>query len=157
MNEEYPTHIKKNRDILCPILKLPKSKPNYKDKCRLQGDKLVINGIHYMVNDLHQLPPELVAYKAAQRTDSHSLVFHGELSPFSNFHETPFVYDNNHFATSEHFIQYQKAMFFGDSYTANAILASSSPYEAKKHSYQINGMNQMEWKQHAYDICFQGV
>ena len=53
MNEEYPTHIKKDRDMLCPILKLAKSKPNYKDKCRLQGDKLVINGIHYTVNDLH--------------------------------------------------------------------------------------------------------
>ena len=67
------------------------------------------------------------------------------------------MYDNNHFATSEHFIQYQKAMFFGDSYTANAILGSSSPYKAKRLSYQINGMNQMEWKQHAYDICFHGV
>ena len=128
----------------------------YKDKCRLQGDKLIINRIHYTVNDL-QLPPELAAHKAAQCTDTHSLVFHGELSPFSNFHNAPFVYDNNHFVTSEHFIQYQKAMFFGDSYTANAILGSSSPYEAKRLSYQINRMNWTEWKQHACDICFHGV
>ena len=157
MNEEYPTHIKKNRDILCPILKLAKSKPIYKDKCRLQGDKLVINGIHYTVNDLHQLLPELAAYKTAQCTDNHSLVFHGELSPFSNFHKAPFVYDNQHFATSEYFIQYQKAMYFGDSYIANAILSISSPYETKRLSYQINGMNRIEWKQHACDICFHGV
>ena len=157
VNEEYPTHIKRNRDILHPILKLAKSKPIYKDKCGLQGDKLVINGIHYTVNDLHQLPPELAAYKAAQHVDSHSLVFHDELSPFSNFHKAPFVYDNQHFATSEHFIQYQKAMYFVDSYTANALLSSSSPYEAKRLSYQINGMNQIEWKQRAYDICFHGV
>ena len=131
--------------------------PTYKDKCRLQGDKLVINRIHYTVNDLHRLPPELAAHKAAQCSDNHSLVFHGELSPFSNFHKTPFVHENQHFVTSEHFIQYQKAMYFGDSYTTNAILSSSMPYEAKRLSYQINGVNQNEWKQHAYDICFQGV
>ena len=48
-------------------------------------------------------------------------------------------------------------MYFGDSYTINAILSSSTPYEGKMLSYQINGVNQNEWKQHAYDICFQGV
>ena len=109
------------------------------------------------MKDLSHLPQDLAAYKAAQHTDNHSLVFHWELSPYSNFHSAPFVYDNQHFATSEHFIQYQKAMFFGDTFTANAILNSSTPYEARRLSYQINGVNPGEWEDNAYDICFNGI
>ena len=112
---------------------MAKSNPNYKEKCKLQGDRLVINRISYMVNDLHRLPPELSTYKAAQCTDNYSLVFHGELSPFSNFHKAPFTYDKEHFPTLEHFIQYQKAMYFGDTSTANEILHCSTPYEAKNY------------------------
>ena len=48
-------------------------------------------------------------------------------------------------------------MFFSDIYTANALLNSSTPYEAKRLSYQINGANQGEWKADTYDICFKGV
>ena len=36
-------------------------------------------------------------------------------------------------------------MLFGDTYTANAILKAETPYEAKKLSYQIKGMNKDEW------------
>ena len=89
--------MKKSRDTLRPILKLAKSIPDYKEKSKLQGDKLVINGITYTVNDLHRLPPELAAYKAAQHTDNHLLVFHGELSPFSNFHKAPFIYNREQY------------------------------------------------------------
>ena len=46
-NEELPPHIKKRRDRLLPIYHLAKSLPKYHDKCRLTGDKLVINGISY--------------------------------------------------------------------------------------------------------------
>ena len=36
-------------------------------------------------------------------------------------------------------------MMFGDTYTANTILKADTPYEAKKLSYQINGINKEEW------------
>ena len=157
VNEEYPMHMKRNRDILQPILKLAKTLPAYKDKSHLQGDELVIDGTHYTVKDLSHLPPDLAPYKAAQHTDNHTLVFHGELFPYSNFLKAPFTHDNQHFPTSEHFIQYQKAMFFGDTYAANAILHSDTPYEAKRLFYQINGANSAECKESAYDICFAGI
>ena len=145
LNEEFPAHMKRNQDILRPILKLAKSIPEYQERCRMQGDKLLINGTHYSMNDLARLPPELATFKAAQKTDSESIVFHGELSPYSNFHYTPFKIDGQEFSTSEHYIQYCKAMYFRDKFTANAILNSSTPYEAKKLSYQINGINTGKW------------
>ena len=107
----------------------------------MQGDKLVISGTYFSINDLARLPPKLAAFKAAQKTDLKSIVFHGELSPYLHFHHTPFNIDDQEFSTSEHYIQYCKAMYFGDTFTVNAILNSSTPYEAKKLSYQINGVN----------------
>ena len=145
INEEFPPHMKSNRDILRPILKLVKSLPQYREKSRLQGEKLIINGTHYGVKDIGGLPPELAAYKAAQKSDTLLIIFHGELSPFSNFHNATFVIDGEKFPTSEHYIQYQKAMLFGDTYTANAILKAETPFEAKKLSYQIKGINKDEW------------
>ena len=130
INEEFPPHMIRNWDILRPILKLVKSLPQYREKSKLQGEKLVINGTHYGVKDLGGLPPDLAAYKAAQKSDTLLIVFHGELSPYSNFHNATFVVDGEKFSTSEHYIQYQKAMLFGDTYTANAILKADIPFEA---------------------------
>ena len=53
VNEEFPMNIKKNRDTLRPILKLAKSLPEYRDKCKITQDRLIVNGITYTVHDLH--------------------------------------------------------------------------------------------------------
>ena len=112
-------------------MRLDKSLPQYRDKSRLENDKLIINGIGYTLNGLGKLPPDLAAYKAAEKTDSETIVFQGELSPWSNFHHAPFTINNQRFTTSEHWIQFQKALLFGDSITANKILQCDTPYEAK--------------------------
>ena len=67
------------------------------------------------------------------------------------------LFDNQKYPTSEHYIQYSKAMLFGDSITANAILKADTPYEVKRLSYQINGVNREEWKEHGYEICLRGI
>ena len=109
------------------------------------------------MDDLAWLPLELAAYKAAQKSDANTLVFHGELSPYSNFHNSPFIYDGQHYPMAEHYIQFSKAMFFRDTHIANAILRAKTPYEAKKLSYQINGVSGQEWYVQGYDICYKGV
>ena len=109
------------------------------------------------MKDLHWLPIELAAYKAAQMEDEKTIVFHGELSPYSNFHPSPFVIEGQRFPTAEHWIQYSKAMFFGDSFVDNAILHCESPYEAKKLSYQINGVDKQQWIENVFDKCYTGV
>ena len=157
MNKEYPSHMKKNRDVLRPILKLAKGLPDYRELTKLQGDELIINGIPYGVKDLHWLPAELAAYKAAQKEDENMIVFRGELSPYSDFHPSPFIIEGQRFPTAEHWIQYSKAMFFGDSFVANAILNCDSPYEAKKLCYQINGVDKQQWRDNRFDKCYTGV
>ena len=71
VNEEYPVSMKRNCDILRLILRLAKTLPEFREKSKLQGDKLIISGTYYSVNDLALLRQELAACKAAQKSDSH--------------------------------------------------------------------------------------
>ena len=130
-NEELPPHIKKRRDRLLPIYHLAKSLPEYRDKCRLTGDKSVINGISYQIEDIPKLPPDLAAYKSSEKSNNTHIVFAGELSPYSNFHPSPFIINGQSFHSSEQWVQYQKALTFRDSYTANQILQSDTALECK--------------------------
>ena len=59
INDEYPIEVKRNRDILRPILKLAKGIPHYRDKCKLTGDRLIVNSITYTVDDMTKLPADL--------------------------------------------------------------------------------------------------
>ena len=83
VNEEYPIQIKKARDRLRPIFQMIKSNPKYKEKCKLQGDKLMVDGVKYTVDNLGDLPIKLAAYQAAEKCNDTTLVFHGEWSPIS--------------------------------------------------------------------------
>ena len=131
--------------------------PQYREKSKMVADKLFINGISYGVDDIPTLPPELAAYKAAERSNETHLVFAGELSPYSNMHRSPFIINSQQFHSSEQWIQYQKALAFGDSYTANLILQSDSALDCKRLSYKIKGVDIEKWRNEGYDLCFDGV
>ena len=156
-NEEYPLHIKCNQDKLRPILRLAKTLPQYREKSKLVADKLIINGTSYGVDDIPTLPPDLAAYKAAEKSNDTHLVFTGELSPYSNLHRSPFIINSHQFHSSEQWIQYQKALAFGDSYTANLILQSESALDCKWLSYKIKGVDNVKWHNEGYELCFDGV
>ena len=98
INNEYSTHVKRQRDSQRPILKLAKSIPEYREKSKLEGNHLVINGIKYGIEDLRKLPNDLAPYKAAQKENKKYIAFHGELSPYSNFHRSPFTLNNHQFS-----------------------------------------------------------
>ena len=67
ISNEYPLHIKRATDMLWLILQLAKSLPMFLDKSKIEGDHLVINGVHYSLQDIHKLPPELAALKVPKR------------------------------------------------------------------------------------------
>ena len=142
MNNEYPLHVKCARDTLCLILQPAKSLPLFQEKSKIEGDHLVINGINYGIQDISKLQPELAGFKAIQKEDENYIAFHRELSPYSNFHRSKFKIDTHTYHSSDQWIQYQKAILFGDSFTANQILTCSTPYEENQLGYQINGF---EW------------
>ena len=109
------------------------------------------------MENIGDLPVEITAYRAAERTNNSHLVFHGELSPYSNFHPGKFTLEGLEFSTAEHYIQYQKALYFGDSITANSILKSVTVLDAKRLSYRIDNFNRQQWVRDGYEICERGV
>ena len=72
INDEYPVEIKRNRDKLRPILRLVKGLPQYRVKCKLSGDWLIINGNTYTVEEMHKLPHDLAPYLATQMLNASS-------------------------------------------------------------------------------------
>ena len=157
VNHEYPPYIKRNRDRLRPILRLAKNSQKYKDKCRLENDILILDGNRYTINDIATLPEEVAAYKSAQKVDDNSLAFHGEFSPFSNFHKSPFIWKQINFHCAEQFIQYQKAVTANDTIVAEEVLKCGTALEAKKLGYRIKGFNMQKWSTEGYDICHEGI
>ena len=140
-----------------PIYHLAKSIPYYHDKCRLSNDKLIINGAAYQIEDLSKLPADLTTYKTAEKSNDTHLVFAGELSPYSNLHHSLFVVNGQCFHSSEQWVQYQKALTFGNSFTANQILQCETPLECKNLSYNINGVDREKWMSVGYELCFDGI
>ena len=117
----------------------------------------MINGITYKVEDIPNLPLDLAAYKAAEKSNDSHLVFSGDLSPYSNLHRSLFIINRQNFHSTEQWIQYQKTLMFGDSFTANQILQSETPMECKQLSYKIHGVDREKWKNEGYEICYSGV
>lgn len=155
VNEEFSLHI--NHDMLRPILRLAKSLPEFHDKSKLENDKLVINGMTYTTLDLHRLPPELAPYKTTQKSNATTIGFQGELSPWSNFHYSPFEIDGKQFTTAEHWIQSTKATFFQDKKIAEAIINCNTALEAKRWGYKVQGFDPKIWNEKGYDLCLPGI
>ena len=65
INNEYPLYVKRIRDTLRLILRLAKTNPQCKEKSKLEGDHLLINGTNFGISDLNKLPSDLAPYKAA--------------------------------------------------------------------------------------------
>ena len=93
-------HLKSNR--------IAKSIQSLKDKSKMDDGQLIINGIKYGLSDISKLPTEVAAYKAAQCENENHLAFHGELSPYSNFHQSLFTINNHEYHSAEHWIQFQQ-------------------------------------------------
>ena len=145
------------RATLRPILNLARKNNMYKGKCKLEGDCLIITGTKYTLDTLDKLPQDLAPYKAAQKSTQDTLVFHGPLTPLSNFHKSPFIVGTNKYHSTEQYIQYQKACHFKDYQTAGDILKSKTPIDSKTLSRNIVNYDKESWKTVAKEVCKNGI
>ena len=83
VDREYVPEIERKRRILLPILKAAKQFTDYKKKCRLEDDKVVINGWKYGMENLHQLPREIDVLEITSKSDSKCVGFFGALNPLT--------------------------------------------------------------------------
>ena len=137
IDREYNEETENNRRILCPILKAARSKEEYKKKCKMERDNLIIKGKTYTVDNLSSLPEEINGYNSTSKSDSDSLGFFGELNPMSNFHRCSFKLDDIEYHSAEQFIQREKALLLKDNTRAQKILGAKTPIECKCLSQEI--------------------
>lgn len=65
--------------------------------------------------------------------------------PFSQWHPCTFVVEQQSFTHAEQYMMYAKALLFGDSATAEQILAAKSPREQKQLGRQVAGFDEKVW------------
>ena len=104
-----------------------------------------------------KLLPDLVSYLAVQKENDDHIVFHSELSLWSNFHRSAFHLNGYQYHSAEQWIQFQKGMLFEDSNTANQILKSSTPQECKRLSHYLHGVDHAKWQIEGYELCLDGL
>ena len=84
-------------------------------------------------------------------TDKYVLFWDG---PFSNWHKTMFILDDNVFYTSEHAYMYYKALSFNDCGTALKILETTHPSAAKELGRAVRNYDESHWASIRYQIMF---
>ena len=93
--------------MLLPVLKSAKQIEGYK-KCRLEEDKVVINGRRYGTDNLHQLPNdinEINVFDITSRSNEKCVGFFSALNLLSNFYESRFKVEGSEYLSMEQFIQ----------------------------------------------------
>ena len=157
VDREYGEETEKNRKLLRPIFNLARKHPDYKNKCRMDGDVLVIKGMCYTVDNLHSLPEEINGASASSKSNETTMAFFGELNLLSNFYKCEFEYTGINFHSSEQMIQYMKAIFFEDTVSATSILNCETALECKRASAYIKGYSNKTWSKCAQEMCEGGI
>ena len=138
--------IQQRRHTLWPIVKIVVKMDKDKGKAKLKYDKLILDGIEYGVEDLNNLPDDMLTLNLCQKSNDNTIEFFRQHSPFSNFYQASFEHDGHHFKISEHAIQYTKAIMFEDVKTAERMLASDSAKEAKQCDRKVRNFKMTTWQ-----------
>ena len=157
VDREFTPEVEEKRKILRPILRLARTKDKYKGKCKLDEDKLVIQGMKFSVNTLGNLPQDLNGYYVTSKFGEGTIAFFGQLNPFLNFHPAPFTKNGKNYPTSEHYIQEACALHFNDKTSAHRVLNTETPLQAKKIRNEIVGYNQDRWMEVAKRLVKPGI
>ena len=124
-----PKKYKDNETYYEPILRLASKLPEYKWKCKLENNTLIIQGKCYNIEDISQLPENLLPIKATQKQDDTTIGYFSQLCLYCNFFHSKFVISNLTFKTSEHYVHYTKAMYCNDTGTTRKILECETPHQ----------------------------
>ena len=103
----------------------------------MDGARFILDGKTYTKDNLHKLPEKISSYNVSTKTNDNVVGFFGELSPFSNFHPSHFVHNDQAYHCMKQLTQHEKAKLFGDSEASNKILKAKSGLECKQIAYDI--------------------
>jgi ribA/ribD-fused uncharacterized protein len=78
-------------------------------------------------------------------------------SPFSNWYPSKFTHNGITFTRAEQYMMYQKAMLFGDTAVAQAILLTDNPKEQKDLGRLVSNYDDEKWAAVRVDVMVEGL
>jgi ribA/ribD-fused uncharacterized protein len=152
--EDFPWEVQQRRRVLKPILRQAITKLG-PDSAYLSGDRLVIRGVTYTVDNLSNLPPDLqLANISTPHIEGNIVAFYNEFSPFSNFHRANFTVEGRNYVHVEQFFTAKKAEINGNVELHEQIMNEESPYKCKALARQLQ--NSVEWKREQEQVMIVG-
>ena len=109
----------------------------------------MLNGKLFTVDDLHTFPEAINPRTLSEVRTDDTMIFGGILSEhheLSNFFRCPVSYKDRVYNSSEQAYQHAKAVLFGDTVTAEAIMSSPRPAHQKFLASKIKGYVHGQWK-----------
>ena len=160
ISENFSAETEFRRRKLYIIYKHAKSLEQYKQKISLNGDILIIDGVRYTVDNLHDLPDDLSPRQFCEKSNKNYLIFGGmvsEYSPFSNWYPCD-IKDNGYtFRNLEQVYQYRKAVHCDDRATALKLQYTTNPRTAKELGSKVSGLDGTDWEKKKSDIMLELV
>ena len=157
VEREYTEETEQKRKILRPYLHAARNINHYAGRCRISGDKLIVNSRKYSTNELDQLLEDLSGYEISTKCGHSNMCFFGELNPLSNFHKAKFTCSGETYHSSEQFIQKTKAEHFGENRVTEDIMHATTPLEYKRLARDITRYDHQEWSNIAKSKCKPGI
>ena len=154
---EYDAETTRARRLLRPTLNKARKLPEYKGKCKMDGDALVLHGKRFTSENLKDLPDNLNCQLLSSEKSENVMGFFGELNCFSNFYKSHFELDGIRYHSSEQFIQRQKAILFKNENIVQQIEKCSTALECKQLSRNIVNFDQELWLSNAKSLCEPGI
>ena len=146
IREDFTEATRQRRSQLLPVLKAAKRDPHI-GKCTLRGDKLIIDGTLYRVEDFGKLPERLKWFKKGERyfQKCDSTFFFGKQCFLSNHHSSPIHDQGTNYNCVEQLYLRQKSLHFDDTETARKIMKESNPGIMKRLAHSIKGLDEKKW------------
>ena len=154
---EYTSDIEYRRKLLQPILRAARNHDDYRGRCRMDRDKLVILGRNYGLHNLTQLPEDLKPFNVTSKETDDCIGFFGALNLLSNFYPVKFTIGNETYISTEQYIQAQKAEYFKDKQSYDKIMCATNSLDCKNFARGIKNFNRRTWETVAKDICRAGI
>lgn len=157
VNEDFSDITESRRKKMYPIVKASRKIPAYKNKVKIQVDRLMVKGRAYTVDQLTNLPEDLKPVSDATVMSKDMAKFFGKDSPFSNFYECPIKVDNIPYHSVEQFYQSKKAEAFDDDATAGRIMAAKTARECYELGCTVKKFEETEWRKQCDVIMKRGL
>ena len=132
----------KTKSARSKVVPIMKAAWKHQHSAKLVRNQLVIDGAHYTLDSLHQLPQNLDTAKVSTPCiNENTIAFCRQHSPLSNFHPAPFISNGQQFSSCEQYYK-QRLLLNVIGKTKNA----SDPVVIKRVDDKVKVNH--NWRQH---------